>query len=154
MLIQYIRICPSTSVGRLPHPPPEDALCNGDKGATCHREMFDTDTKEANFVCFFVCLYVVYLTNPATQELSYLSQYCGLLQTRRPGFDPRQRQRILPLTSVPRSGLRPTQPPIQWVPVFLSPGVKRGLTLTTHPHLKTKNEYELYLLSSLSSAWR
>jgi hypothetical protein len=33
--------------------------------------------------------------------------------------------------------LRPTQPPVQWVPGVLSPGVKRGrvVMLTTHPHL-------------------
>jgi hypothetical protein len=31
---------------------------------------------------------------------------------------------------------RPIQPPVQWVPGILSPGVKRGrdVTLTTHPH--------------------
>jgi hypothetical protein len=36
-----------------------------------------------------------------------------------------------------RPGLRPTQPPIQWVPGVLSPGAKRGqgVTLTTHLHL-------------------
>jgi hypothetical protein len=30
-----------------------------------------------------------------------------------------------------------TQPPVQWVPGVLSPGVKRGrgVMLTTHPHL-------------------
>jgi hypothetical protein len=51
--------------------------------------------------------------------------------------DPRQGQRIFPLASVSRPVLRPTQPPVQWVPGILSPGVKRGLgvTLTTHPHL-------------------
>jgi hypothetical protein len=33
--------------------------------------------------------------------------------------------------------IKPTQPPIQWVPGILSPGVKRGrgVMLTTHPHL-------------------
>jgi hypothetical protein len=36
-------------------------------------------------------------------------------QIGRPGFDPRQGQRILPLTSV-----GPTQPPIQWAPGALS----------------------------------
>jgi hypothetical protein len=42
-----------------------------------------------------------------------------------------------PLSSVSRPALRPTQPPVQWVPGFVSPGVKRGLgvTLTIHPHL-------------------
>jgi hypothetical protein len=31
--------------------------------------------------------------------------------------------------------LGPTQPPVQWVPGVLSPGIKRGrgVTLTTHP---------------------
>jgi hypothetical protein len=45
--------------------------------------------------------------------------------------------RIFPPASVSRPALRPTQPPIQWVPGALSPGVKRGqgVTLTTHPHL-------------------
>jgi hypothetical protein len=33
--------------------------------------------------------------------------------------------------------LGPTQPPVQWVPGVLSPGIKRGwgVMLTTHPHL-------------------
>jgi hypothetical protein len=41
------------------------------------------------------------------------------------------------LAPASRSALGPTQPPIQWVPGVLSPGVKRGRgeTLTTHPHL-------------------
>jgi len=38
---------------------------------------------------------------------------------------------------VSRPALGTTQPPVQWVPGVLSPGVKRGrvVTLTTHPHL-------------------
>jgi hypothetical protein len=47
------------------------------------------------------------------------------------------RQRIFLLVPASRPALRPTQPPINWVPGVLSPGVKRGrsVTLTTHPHL-------------------
>jgi hypothetical protein len=35
----------------------------------------------------------------------------------------------------------PTQPPVQWVPGVLSPGVKRdrSVTLTTHPHLMPRS---------------
>jgi hypothetical protein len=44
--------------------------------------------------------------------------------TGRSGFDPRWGQRIFPLASVSRPALGPTQPPVQWVPGVLSPGVK------------------------------
>jgi hypothetical protein len=55
--------------------------------------------------------------------------------TGRSRFDPWQRQMIFPVTSVSRPALETTQPPVQWVPGDLSPGVKRGqgLTLATHP---------------------
>jgi hypothetical protein len=54
------------------------------------------------------------------------------IRTGRPGFDPRQRQRIFPLPAASRPALGPTQPPVQW-----APGVKggRGVMLTTHPLL-------------------
>jgi hypothetical protein len=44
------------------------------------------------------------------------------------------------LASASRPALVPTQTPIQWVPGVLSPGIKRGrsVTLTTHPHLVPK----------------
>jgi hypothetical protein len=55
--------------------------------------------------------------------------------TGRSRFNPRQGQRIFPLTSVSRPALGPTQPPVQWVPGVSSSGLKRGrgVTLTTHP---------------------
>jgi hypothetical protein len=48
------------------------------------------------------------------------------------------------LASASRPALKPTQPPMQWVPVVLSPGVKRGrgVKLTTHPHLVAEVKYE------------
>jgi hypothetical protein len=51
----------------------------------------------------------------------------------------KQGQRIFLLAPASRLALG-TQPPIQWVPGVLSPGVKRGrgVTLTTHPHLVPK----------------
>jgi hypothetical protein len=58
------------------------------------------------------------------------------LRTGRPGFDPRQRQRIFILVSASNPALGPTQSPVQWVPGILSPGVKRGrgVMLTIYPH--------------------
>jgi hypothetical protein len=70
-------------------------------------------------------------------KVSRVAQYSDWLRAERPGFDPRQRQRIFPLTSASKPALGPTQPPLQWVPGALSPGVKRGrgVMLTTHPLL-------------------
>jgi hypothetical protein len=58
-------------------------------------------------------------------------------------FDPRQ-GRIFLLAPASRPVLGPTQPPIQWVPGVLSPGVKRGrgVTLTTHPPSSAEVENE------------
>jgi hypothetical protein len=70
--------------------------------------------------------------------------------TGRSGFDPRQGQRIFPLASVSRPALGPTQPPVQWVPGVLSPGVKRGwcVMLTTHPHLVPRSWMSRSYISS------
>jgi hypothetical protein len=45
-------------------------------------------------------------------------------------------------------------PPVQWVPRFLSPGLKRdrGMTLTTHPHLVLRSWMSRSYTSSLLSA--
>jgi hypothetical protein len=40
-------------------------------------------------------------------------------------FDSRRGLGIFPFTTASRTALRPTQPPIQWVPGALSQGVKR-----------------------------
>jgi hypothetical protein len=65
-------------------------------------------------------------------------------------FDLRQGQRIFPLASVSRPALGPTQPPVQWVPGVLSPGVKRGrgVTLSAHPHLVPRSWMSRSYISS------
>jgi hypothetical protein len=75
--------------------------------------------------------------------------------TGRSSFDPRQGQRVFPLSSVSRPALGPTQPPVQWVPGVLSPGLKRGrgVTLTTHPHLVLMSRMSRSYTSSPPSAF-
>jgi hypothetical protein len=83
-----------------------------------------------------------------------LQTVCGVLSFAARGGsnldDPWQVQRIFPLSSVSRPALGPTQPPAQWVPGVLSPGVKRGrgVMLTTHPHLVLRSR----MSSSYSSS--
>jgi hypothetical protein len=61
------------------------------------------------------------------------------------------------LTTSFRWGVRPTQPPVQWVQGVLSPGVKhgRGVTLTTHSHLVPRSWMSRsYTSSPQAPPWR
>jgi hypothetical protein len=84
-----------------------------------------------NFIPAFINICYIHLSSRVAQSVQCLATDW---MTRRSGFDPRQGQRIFPLSSMPKPALGPTQPPVQWVPGVLSPGVKRGrgATLTTH----------------------
>jgi hypothetical protein len=66
------------------------------------------------------------------------------------GSIPGRGERIFPLAIVSRPALGPTQPPIQWVPGVLSPGLKRGrgVTLTTHPKLAKRSRMSMSNTSS------
>jgi len=59
---------------------------------------------------------------------------------------------------VTRPALGPTQPPAQWVPGILSPGLKRGrgVTLYTHPQLVPTSRMSGNYTSPLPQApsWR
>jgi hypothetical protein len=74
------------------------------------------------------------------------AQHSAWLRTGWNGFDPQQGQRIFLLASKSRPILGSIQPPIQWVPGVISPGIKpgRGVTLTTHHHLATRSRTRSY----------
>jgi hypothetical protein len=61
------------------------------------------------------------------------------------GLIPGRGEWTFPVTSVSRPALGSTQPPVQWVPGVLSPGLKRGrgVTLTTHTHLVPRSRMSM-----------
>jgi hypothetical protein len=65
---------------------------------------------------------------------------------------------IIYISSVSRPALGPTQPPVQWVSVVLSPEVKarpgRDADHSPLSSAEVVNEYELYLLSPQAPPWR
>jgi hypothetical protein len=78
--------------------------------------------------------------------------YVGKLTAGRPGDRgsiPGTGERIIPLAPVSRPALRPTQPPVQWAPGVLFPGLQRGrgVTLTTHLHLVPRSRMRSYISS-------
>jgi hypothetical protein len=65
-------------------------------------------------------------------------QYSVWLRTGRPGDRGSisgTGERIFPLASVSRPALRPTQPPVQWVPGVFSPVVNSGRRVILATHL-------------------
>jgi hypothetical protein len=77
------------------------------------------------------------------------------LDYRETGVRSRAEAKEFSLASLARLALGPTQPPVQWVPRVLSPGVKcdQGMTLTTHPNLLTSSIMSRSYISSLPGAF-
>jgi hypothetical protein len=100
----------------------------------------------------------VFCATGARFNIVTFSQYSVWLQTARPGFDSRQRQRMFLLASVSRPALRPTHLPVQWVSGVPSPGLKRGwgVTLTSHSRFVPRSGMSRSYVSSPPSppSWR
>jgi hypothetical protein len=95
---------------------------------------------------------------PYIFKLRQLSQYSVWLQTGRPVFNPRQRQRIVSSSLCVKTSPEANPASYPMGTGGLCPEVKRGqgVTLTTHLHLvpEVKTEKERHILSSFAPAWR
>jgi hypothetical protein len=83
--------------------------------------------------------------------MGYMGWTIGVL-----GFDSLRGLGIFIFTTVSRTALGPTQPPIQWVPWALSLGVKRTGRKADHSppsSAEVKEWVELYLYSPNTPAW-
>jgi hypothetical protein len=77
------------------------------------------------------------------------------LRARWPGFDYRRGLRIFLFITTSRPALRPTQPPNQWEPGVLSPGIKRtGAKLTTRLHLAPRIVHGTITSLPHTPSWR
>jgi hypothetical protein len=73
------------------------------------------------------------------------------------GFETRQGLGIFLFTTVSRTALGPTQPPIQWIPGTLSLGVKRpGREVVNSPssNAKVKNAWSYTSTPPSTPSWR
>jgi hypothetical protein len=92
----------------------------------------------------------MYLKNVKTDKVSRVTKYIVWLRAWRPGDRGSiigRGERIFPVS---RPALRPTQPPIEWVPGSPFPELKRGrvVTLTTHSHLVSRSRMSRSYTSS------
>jgi hypothetical protein len=94
---------------------------------------FDMFVNIRMYVCIHLCMYVCSKRSRGSSG-SIVSGY-GLGNRVIEVRSPAGAKDFFPRICV-QTGSGPTQPPVQWVPGVLSPGVKRGrgVTLTTHPH--------------------
>jgi hypothetical protein len=75
--------------------------------------------------------------NIVTQKILSSVSIVNTLRNGRPRSDSRKGLEIFLFATAPKLALGPIQPPIQWIPGALSPGVKRPVRVAEH--LPTSN---------------